>query len=57
MSAIFTLILVTSMPSVRTPLEAMNVIAGVVTVAMEGYAMVIAYNKPIVHYYGACLCF
>ena len=42
MSAIFALILVTSTPSVRTPSEAMNVIAGVVTVAMEGYAMVIA---------------
>ena len=41
MSAIFTVILVTPMRSVRTPSEATNVIAGVVTVAMEGYAMVI----------------
>ena len=41
MSAIFTLILVTSMPSVKTPLEATNASVGVVTVAMEGYAMVI----------------
>ena len=40
MSVIFTLILVTSMPTVRIPLEAMNASATVVTVAMDGYAMV-----------------
>jgi hypothetical protein len=41
MSVIFTLILVTSMPIVRIPMEAMNASAGVVTVAMESYAMVL----------------
>ena len=40
MSVNFSFILVTSTLSVRTPLEAMNVIVGVVTVAMEGYVMV-----------------
>ena len=40
MSVIMTLILVTSMPTVRTPLEAMNAIAEVVTVAMDSLAMV-----------------
>ena len=40
MSVNFSFILVMSMLSVRTPLEAMNVIVGVVTVAMEGYVMV-----------------
>ena len=40
MSVIFALILVTLMPTVRTPLEAMNASAEVVTVAMESFAMV-----------------
>ena len=35
MSVIFTLILVTSMPTVRIPLEAMNASAAVGTVAMD----------------------
>ena len=41
MSANFTFIPVTSMLSVRTLLEAMNASAGVVTVAMDRYVMVI----------------
>ncbi len=42
------LILVTSMPTVRTPLEAMNASAEVATVAMDRYAMVIIiYCTPI----------
>ena len=41
MSVIFALISVTSMLSVRIPLEAMNASATVVTLAMDGYAMVI----------------
>ena len=40
MSVIFALIFVTSMLSVLTPLEAINASARVVTMAMEGYAMV-----------------
>ena len=48
MSTNFTVIFVTSMLSVITPLEAMNVSAGVATAAMEGYVMVIA---VIIHIY------
>ena len=40
MSVNFIFILVTSMPTVRTPLEATNASAKVVTVAMESYVMV-----------------
>ena len=40
MSVIFTLIFVTSMPTVITSLEAMNAGAEVVTVAMDSLAMV-----------------
>ena len=41
MSVILTLILVTLMPNVLTPLKAISASAGVVTMVMEGYAMVI----------------
>ena len=40
MSVNLAYILVTIMPTVRIPLEAMNASAGMVTVAMESYAMV-----------------
>ena len=41
MSVTFKLMIVTVMLSVLTLLEAMNASVGVVTVAMEGYAMVL----------------
>ena len=40
MSVNFTLILVTLMPTVQTPLEAMNASAKVIIVATEPFAMV-----------------
>jgi hypothetical protein len=45
------LILVTSMPTVRTPMEATNASAGVVTVVMDGYAMVISLLYCAISYY------
>ena len=41
MSVNLAYILVTLMPTARTPLEAINASAGMVTVAMAAYAMVL----------------